>query len=210
VTALLDLPASVAGYLDELVSVLHQRTALVAAYLLGSAAHGGYEQGRSDVDVTAVVARGLSLDEKQALVAAVEAVECPARKLELVVYSQEEAARENPRFELNLNTGERVAFAPGEESPHWFTLDRAVGEQHAVALRGPAWSEVFAPVPRVQLFEAFETALDWQERDDPLGRSSVLNACRIWVWLETGEVVTKEEAAAWLRGRVREQLEESR
>jgi len=207
VSALLDLPAAVGGYLDQVVSVLEERTDLVAAYLLGSAAYGGYEHGRSDVDVTAVVARGLSLDEKDELVAAIEALECPARKLELVVYSQEEAARETPRFDLNLNTGDSVAFEPGEESPHWFALDRAVGEKHAVALRGVDWNELFVAVSRKQLLDAFETALGWQERDDPLGRSSVLNACRIWMWLETWEVVTKQEAAAWLRSRVREKLE---
>ena len=76
-----------------------------------------------------------------------------------------------------------------------------------MALRGPAWGELFAPVPRAQLLDAFETALDWQERDDPLGRSSVLNACRIWMWVDTGKVATKQEAASWLRGRVRESLE---
>jgi predicted nucleotidyltransferase len=207
VSALLDLSAALGGYLDRLVSIFDERTDLVAVYLLGSAAYGGYEHGRSDVDVTAVVARGLTRHEKQELAAAVEALECPARKLELVVYSREEAAREKPSFELNLNTGESVAFAPGEESPHWFAVDRAVGEKHAVALRGPEWSELFVPVPRDQLLEAFETALDWQERHDPLGRSSVLNACRIWMWLETWEVVTKQEAAAWLRGRVRDKLD---
>ncbi len=206
-SALLDLSTALGGYLDRLVAVLEERTDLVAAYLLGSAAYGGYEPGRSDVDVTAVVARPLSLDEKQELVTTIEALACPARKLELVVYSRDEAARETPSFELNLNTGESVAFTPGDESPHWFALDRAVGEKHAVTLHGPDWSEVFAPVPREQLLTAFETALDWQERDDPLGRSSVLNACRMWMWLETGEVVTKQEAAAWLRGRVREKLE---
>jgi hypothetical protein len=153
------------------------------------------------------VSGALSLDEKQELVAAIEALECPARKLELVVYSRDEAARETPSFELNLNTGESVAFTPGEESPHWFALDRAVAEKHAVALRGLEWSELFVPVPREQLLEAFATALDWQERDDPLGRSSLINACRIWMWLDTGEVVTKQEAAAWLRNRVREKLE---
>jgi predicted nucleotidyltransferase len=206
-STLLDLPAAVGGYIDELVSVLAERTDLVAAYLLGSAAYGGYEQGRSDVDVIAVMSGALSLDEKQELVAAIEELECPARKLELVVYSRDEAARETPSFELNLNTGESVAFTPGEESPHWFALDRAVAEKHALALRGPEWSVLFVPVPREQLLEAFATALEWQERDDPLGRSSLLNACRIWMWLDTGEVVTKQEAAAWLRNRVREKLE---
>jgi len=34
--------------------------------------------------------------------------------------------------------------------------------------------------------------------------------CRIWMWLATDEVATKQEAAAWLRGRVREKLEASR
>jgi hypothetical protein len=210
VSALLDLPTAVGSYIDQVIVVLEDRTDLVAAFLLGSAAYGGYEQGRSDVDVTAVVARQLSLDEKQELVAAIETLECPARKLELVVYSQAEAARETPAFELNLNTGESAACAPGEESPHWFALDRAVGEKHAVALKGPAWNDLFAPVPRAQLLDAFETALEWQERDDPLGRSSVLNACRIWMWLDTWEVVTKQEAAAWLRARVREKLEAAR
>jgi predicted nucleotidyltransferase len=204
---LLDVPAALDSYLAQLVSVIEERTDLVAAYLVGSAAYGGYEHGRSDVDMTAVVARGLSLDEKQELVAVIEALDCPARKLELVVYTQEEAARETPRFEINLNTGESVAFAPSEESPHWFALDRAVGEKHALVLRGPDWNELFVAVSREQLLGAFETALDWQERHDPLGRSSVLNACRIWMWLETWEVVTKQEAAAWLRGRVRQKLE---
>jgi len=202
----LDVPEALRVYLDSLVAILEEGTDLVASYLLGSAAYGGYEQGRSDVDVTAVVARKLSLAEKRGLVSAVEALDCPARKLELVVYSREEAAREAPSFELNLNTGESVAFAPGEESPHWFAVDRAVGEKHAVALKGPEWAELFAPVPRAQLLDAFATALDWQERHDPLGRSSVLNACRIWMWLENGGVVTKQDAVAWLRGRVREQL----
>jgi hypothetical protein len=55
-----------------------------------------------------------------------------------------------------------------------------------------------------------EAALDWREREESLAPSTVLNACRAWMWLETGEWSSKGEAAAWLRERVRERIEEER
>ncbi len=61
-----------------------------------------------------------------------------------------------------------------------------------------------------EMLDALEQALDWQEREEPSSRSSVLNACRSWQWLETGEWISKPAAAAWLRGRVREALESAR
>jgi streptomycin 3"-adenylyltransferase len=89
-------------------------------------------------------------------------------------------------------------------------LDRAIAEQHAVALLGPAWSELFEPVPREAVLGALAQALDWQEREEPTSRSSVLNAVRAWAWLQTGEWLGKPAAAAWLRDRVRAALEEER
>jgi predicted nucleotidyltransferase len=199
------IPRELAGYLDELVERLSEHADLHAVYLLGSAAAGGYEQGRSDVDVVAVTERSLAEDERRALARAAESLPCPARKLELVVYRLG-----SDRHEINLNTGEKISFDPDDDPAFWFVLDRAIAEQHAVVLHGPAWSEVFEPVPREDVLAALEEALDWHERQEPIGRSSVLNACRAWMWLETGEWGSKPEAAAWLRGRVREQIEEER
>ena len=89
-------------------------------------------------------------------------------------------------------------------------LDRAIAEQHAVALLGPAWSDLFEPIPREAVLDALAQALDWQEREEPTSRSSVLNAARAWAWLETGEWLGKPGAAGWLRDHVRAALEAER
>jgi predicted nucleotidyltransferase len=199
------IPRELVGYLDELVGRLAKVADLHAAYLLGSAASGGYERGRSDVDVVAVTARSLAEDERRVLAQAAESLPCPARKLELVVYPLG-----SDRHEINLNTGEKVSFSPEEDPAFWFVLDRAIAEQHAVTLLGPPWRDSFEPVAREAVLAALDEALDWQEREEPIGRSSVLNACRAWMWLERGEWGSKPEAAAWLRGRIRERIEEER
>ena len=200
---------ALSAYVDELVETLAGAVELKAAYLIGSAARGAYEHGRSDLDVYAVVGTALSAREKEQLIERVGELRCPARALELVIYSSAEASSQSPRFELNLNLGkEEVAGA--EESPHWFVLDRAIAESHGVSLVGPPWSDVFAPVSRDDVLQAIEQSLDWQERFDPLGRSALLNACRAWKWLEEGDWVSKPEAADWLRGKVRTALADAR
>jgi Domain of unknown function (DUF4111) len=204
-TVVVEIPTQLATYLDRLVETMSATAELDAVYLLGSAALGAYEQGRSDADVVAVTSRSLSLDERRGLAEAAAAIPCPARKLELVVYP-----RGGDSWEINLNTGEHVSFDTAEEPGFWFVLDRAIAEQHAVALLGPPWSESFPPVPRETVLDALGQALEWQERDEPTGRSSVLNACRAWCWLETGRWVTKPEAARWLRERVRDAIEAQR
>ena len=197
-TAVVDVPAGVGAFLDELVSVLRETTELEAAYLIGSAAIGAYEPGRSDLDVYAVVAEPLSDEAKRTL----RALKSPARQLELVVYTREQAAAENPRYELN--TGDP------EDSDFWFVLDRSSAEQHAVALHGPPWPEIFAPVPRERVLRAIAESLEWQERNDPSGAGSVLNTMRLLHWLETGQWASKPAVAAWLREHVRETLERKR
>jgi predicted nucleotidyltransferase len=204
-SAVAQTPRELAGYLDDLVDGLRDVTDLHAVYLLGSAAAGDYEHGRSDVDVVAVTTRPLAAAEKRALAERAESLPCPARKLELVVYPLG-----TDRHEVNLNTGEKVSFDPDEDPGFWFVLDRAIAEQHAVRLFGPAWHEVFAPVSRAAVLAALDESLEWQRREEPLGRSSLLNACRAWMWLNTGEWRSKSEAAEWLRRRVHDRIEEER
>jgi Domain of unknown function (DUF4111) len=196
---------ALAAYTDELVARIAGAVQLEAAYLVGSGSYGGFEPGVSDVDVVAVVPRTLGLEEKRALVVAAEAVPCPGRKLELVVYA---AGRDE--YELNLNTGERMSFDPSEDPSFWFVLDRAIAAEHAIALLGPPWTEVFAPVERDAILGALDASLDWHEREEPLEANAVLNACRAWRWLEDGVWSSKPEAAAWLRRRVRNAIEAAR
>ncbi|MFL6011299.1 MAG: nucleotidyltransferase domain-containing protein [Gaiellaceae bacterium] len=184
---LAQVPVELAGYLEELVRRLAEVVPLDAAYVFGSAAQGAYEHGRSDVDVIAVTARPSSRAEKDALAAAAESLPCPARKLELVVY-----ARGAERHELNVNTGELVHFDPADDPGFWFVIDRAIAEQHSIALLGPPWHEVFAPVPEEAVAQALDEASAFEGWDDPAGAE--LAAARARIWHETGEWVSKAEA----------------
>ena len=190
------VPLELDLYLDDLVAAMGSVADLDAVYLIGSAALGTYEHGTSDVDVIAVTARSLALDERRALAAAAEAVPCPARKLELVTY-----ARGSDTWEINLNTGELLVFDTAEVPAFWFVIDRAIAEQHAVPLVGPPWSETFDPVPREVLLAAL---------DESLEIIGALNMARAWAWLETGEWISKRAAESWLRDRVRGDLEAQR
>jgi predicted nucleotidyltransferase len=183
-----EVPQELSSYLEELVRRLSAAAALDAVYLYGSAAQGAYEHGRSDVDVIAVTPRPSSRAEKEALAEAAESLPCPARKLELVVY-----ARGAERHELNVNTGELVHFDAADDRGFWFVIDRAVAEQHSIALLGPPWQEVFAPVQREAVLEALDEAVAFDGWDDP--RGAELAAARARIWCQTGTWVSKAEAA---------------
>jgi predicted nucleotidyltransferase len=183
------IPSELAPYLERLVDVLSREAPIEAVYLVGSAALGGYEHGRSDVDVVAVTSRSLSHNERRSLAAAVEALPVPARKLELVVYPEG-----SDRWELNLNTGDRIGFDPDAEPSFWFVLDRAIAEQHAVPLAGPPWSEHFAPEPTEAIEVALTEVAAFDGWDDP-SRDAELAAARAQVWRETGRWISKHEAS---------------
>jgi hypothetical protein len=188
------IPSELERYLGRLVEVLSQQAPMDAVYLLGSAALGAYEHGRSDVDVVAVTRRSLSVDERRALAAAVAAIPVPARKLELVVYP-----RGSTRWELNLNTSDgdtasHVGLDPDAEPTFWFVLDRAIAAQHAVPLLGPRWAELFDPEPRAAIEAALDEAVafdGWSEAN------ATLAGTRGRIWRDTGRWVSKREAKEW-------------
>lgn len=167
--------------------------------------------GRSDVDV-AVVARPLSQALKEELVAALrhEALPCPARGLELVVYA---AGRPEP--ELNLNSGARMefvaTFGPGEDSPHWFVLDRAILGARGRALLGPEPSEAFPSPSEEEILEAFTIGFQWyRDRPEEPRDDAVLNAVRTRAYLERGEWISKAEAVELLLDEVSAAVESRR
>jgi hypothetical protein len=174
--------------------------ALVGVYLAGSGALGGYVHLRSDVDVAVVSRTPLSRDDKEELVAALrhEAFPCPARGLELVVYAQGSGVPE-----LNLNSGERMeflaTFEPGEDSPHWFVLDRAILRARGHALTGPPPAEAFLAPSEEEILDALATGLQWyRDRPQEPRDDAVLNAVRTRAYLETGRWASKAEAAELL------------
>ncbi|MDQ4028920.1 MAG: DUF4111 domain-containing protein [Actinomycetota bacterium] len=207
-------PAEVDDYLREIVARLDYTVPgrLMSVYATGSLALGGFISDQSDIDVIAVYSDSVELNDKRAVVAALhqDALPCPARGLELVVYSRSTAAAASrvPCFEINLNTGPRmplhVSFECTSEPAHWFVLDIAIVREHGRALIGLPADAVFAPIPREWLLDALHDSLEWHAEHESITHYSVLNACRALRFALENVWSTKERAAEWARAQVRD------
>src|SRR3712207_5452745 len=112
-----------------------------AAWVIGSGALGDFDSLRSDVDVQAVTATRLTRPELERLAATLshDALPCPVRGLEFVLYAREDLADPaGPAFQLNLNTGrgmtEHAGYDAAAEPRFWFTLDVAIARHRARSL----------------------------------------------------------------------------
>jgi hypothetical protein len=189
-----------AGRVDELLG-----EELVGVYAGGSLALGSYEPGRSDLDVAVVVETALSADQRRLLVERLrhEALPCPARGLELVVYRGQTAASPTSTraFELNLNSGATMPFLaetePGDGPDFWFPIDRSILAQAGVAILGPPAEEVFATIPVDDLRPLLEESDEWHRANGEADTAA--NAARAQRFLSEGRWFSKQEAASWAR-----------
>lgn len=194
-------------YLDELAARLRKLLGreLVGIYAGGSYALGGYERGRSDLDVAAVVRRPLAEGAAAAVVASLrhEALACPARKLELVLYGAAAAQSDSvdADFELNLNTGAneplRAETVPRPGEAHWFAIDRSILAGRGVTVLGPPARTVFASPPRGELLPLLAQILRWYLREAPESEDGVLNAGRSLRFARDGVWTSKPEMRSW-------------
>ena len=132
------LAAEIENYLAELVGHLRDQLEdrLVGAWLFGSGALGDLDPATSDLDVQAVTTVRLVRAERESLAARVShpALACPVRGLELVLYAQEDLDDPlGPAFQLNLNTGPRMAQHAAN--------DPQGGQAALAAARAWAWAE---------------------------------------------------------------------
>jgi hypothetical protein len=210
-----DPGAEVAGYHRELVrrlvDVLDGR--LLGVYAAGSVGLRDFDATRSDLDVFAVARGRVTAVEKETIVARIhqEALPCPARGLEVVLYPEETARVPTAEagFLLNLNTGPAVSFRvdlePGEVERHWFPIDRAIIRQSGHALLGPPARSVFAAIPRSMLAPVVRESLLWHRSVGHSGDDdAVLNACRSLRWLREDVWSSKTEAGHWALARTPE------
>ncbi len=226
----LNLEPAVAEYLAALVERSRQILGddLVGVYLAGSLAFDAYEHGRSDIDIAVVCATELDDDRKHAIVEALrhESLPCPARGLELVVYSAAAAAAGGPApgFEVELNTGPRMAYRvtyagtdrQERDGTFWYGIDRSILAECGVAVVGPPAAEVFGRISDADLLNLLLASLRWhlaaddetadvhtQDGDDDRPGAAwtddaVLNASRALVRGRTGRWLGKQAAGRWL------------
>jgi predicted nucleotidyltransferase len=201
---------------EETEAVLDEE--LVGVYGAGSVALGAFQPGRSDIDVAVVCRSALPLVLKRHLVDRLrhEALRCPARGLELVVYRREVAmsGTAEPGFEFELNTGEGMDFRvtwraedrPVEDGLFWYGLDRSLLHQSGLALVGPPASKIFADLSDPALTDLLIASLRWwisnpmpsDPRGAPGAEDAVLGACRALVRHETGRWLSKVDAGLQL------------
>jgi hypothetical protein len=215
------MDAEVERYLAELVEAARETLdgSLVAAYAAGSVALDAYQPGRSDVDVALVCEDPVDLSDKQALVARLrhEALPCPARGLELVLYRRSvvQAGTPEPGFDLELNTGAGMTFRatyaaderPAADGRFWYGLDRSVLHQSGLVIVGPPASEMFADLSATDTRALLVDALRWwlaqptPSGDEPApgAEDAVLGACRSLIRIRQGEWLAKGEAGGRLR-----------
>lgn len=189
---------------DRLTAILGGR--LLGVYASGSFGLDDFDGARSDLDVFAICSGTVTADEKRAIVAQLreEALPCPARGLEFVLYPEDTVRipSDEAGFVLNLNTGPRIGFRvdeePGAVERHWFPIDRAIVRTAGVALVGPPPQELFAPIPRALLLPVVREALEWHRIPGNSGDDdTVLNACRSLRWLLEDVWSSKSDAGAW-------------
>jgi Domain of unknown function (DUF4111) len=199
----------VAAYLRELTArlsaVLDDR--LVAAWLIGSGALDDFDVRRSDIDVQAICAVRPARAELERLAALLshDALPCPVRGLEFVLYARADLADPlGPAFVLNLNTGggmrHHVGLDPDAEPRFWFTLDVAIARDHARPLAGAPPAAVVPALPRALIVKALRDAVAWYSAGD--GAEAILALSRAWAWAVDGRWLSKGAAATWAAARL--------
>lgn len=191
---------------------------LLAVYLHGSAVSGELRP-QSDIDLIAVVDRGMTTDERAKLLASLlplsgrhPAAPNGPRCLEVMVFSRRDLAHHLFPARVDFVYGEwlRDAFEAGEtpkpaHDPE-FTLVLAQARQEAIPLFGPDADQLLPEVSREVVQQAMRNLLpallDSLNEDT---RNVLLTLARMWRTAISGAFVSKDEAAIWAVARLTEQ-----
>ena len=190
----------------------------VGAYAAGSLALDAFQMGRSDIDIALLCRAPLSDAIKRELITRLrhDALPCPARGLELVVYTEATArsGTTEPGFELELNDGPDMEFRqtlrpadrPAGDGTFWYGLDRSILHQSGRVLSGPPAAEAFADLSADDLRGLLIDSLRWwmalpgPANDEPAAGAddAVLGACRALVRYRDGMWLSKIDAGRHL------------
>ena len=200
-----------AGQLQSIVQLVSGvfGSDVLGAYLHGSAVLGGLRP-TSDLDVLVVLDRPTTATQRRTLVegllemSGARAHNGPARPVELtvVVASAVTPWRYPPRQEFLYgewlrNTYELSGAPQPEPAPDLCILITMVLQGDAV-LVGPPPAQLLDPVPQADLLRGAVAGIPHLLSDlESDTRNVVLTLARIWTTLETGQIRSKDAAAAW-------------
>lgn len=171
---------------------------LVAAYLHGSAAMGGWQAARSDVDLLIVVQEDIPSPDDLAVEQTLldNASTCPGTGLECSVVLAQQAASPTPPwpFVLHIQSirGEEMRLVRGDtmEGDPDLLMHYAVCRAAGVPLLGQDPGNVIGVVPRDTILAYLVDELSWGVAHGSKAYA-VLNACRALVYAADGSLVSK-------------------
>jgi streptomycin 3"-adenylyltransferase len=213
-------PPEIPPVAHEVVAIVRDvlGEALIGAYLHGSAVLGGLHP-TSDIDVLAVIGRSTTEPERRALVHRLleisgrRARRGPGRPIELTILVQSDVRpwRQPPRVEFLYGEWRRndyeAGFVPAPEPMADLGPEIALTLADNRALAGPPPAEVLDPIPDADLRRAITAGVPSLMADlDSDTRNVLLTLARIWATLATGQISSKDDAAAWALGRLPDDL----
>ncbi len=191
-------------YINELVirlnTVLLEK--LNSLYIIGSASFDDYIENKSDIDVFGLINTPLTKPEKDQLEHILDDTNfpCPAAGLDIVLMIKEYVEEINPKpsYDFWFSTGqnwpkERWAEGSSTEMVIFIELCR----QHGIKVYGIQPPVKFQKVDTPLILNAFKQILRWHtdyvldDFHDHNGQNSVLNACRILMYIETKKFYSK-------------------
>ena len=183
---------------------------LVGIYLHGSLAFGCFNWAKSDIDYLTVVEREPTQAQKEALIAAILALDadCPRKGIEMsVVLARDCRQFTHPtpyvlhysndyrdRYRADLAGTCAAVHGLDRDLAAHFTVTRAVG----VPLWGAPVADVFALVPAADYLDSIWFDVEGAE-DDILENPVyvILNLCRVLAYLRDGAVLSKAQGGEW-------------
>jgi len=191
------LSADPRSFAENLTAELVRRSGdfLSAAYLHGSAALGGWNVERSDVDILFVVADEIGDDAVAAIGELLLATRGLGRGLECSVVTSSQAARPCPPYPFILHRGQDAGAQRlycGSEMPgdSDLLMHYAVCRVAGITLFGPPPLDCIGAVPRPVILTYLAGELDWGLANGAESYA-VLNACRALEYLDSGRLVSK-------------------
>ncbi|MGG1659213.1 aminoglycoside adenylyltransferase family protein [Brevibacillus sp. NRS-1366] len=193
---------------------------ILGIYLFGSIVDGGLKE-YSDIDILVVIDKSLTESEKKALIKALMKVsgeignEEGKRYIEVTVinYNDINPWRYPPKSEFVygewLREDYQNGMIPQKTADSDLTIMLYQARQTHRHIDGISLNEVIPEIPRKDLFngikESIPNLIAHYHGDE---RNVLLTLCRMWLTIDTKEIVSKDKAGVWAKTRVPKKYKE--
>jgi streptomycin 3"-adenylyltransferase len=207
----LQAPPHVTQLLNDIVAELRHLlgTHLVGVYVHGSLAMGCFNPHLSDIDFLAVTDSKLRPEQRKALASVMIklAERAPAKGLEMSILTTEALTsfRHPTPYEFHFSNSWRERYTHGQfdfADDHKVDADLAahltITRERGITLYGQPIELVVPDIPTRYYTESIlgdANSVLADMSSDPV--YSVLNLCRVWAYLEDGQITSKREGGEW-------------